>query len=177
MPGFCDTSSQCHLDFEDFERIIDDEQRNGFYLLTVDYLNAEHLVYEQPDSQLPHSAMFLITNLLDEYMPMGILSIDQVIAADDILKEIKNQNYANIDLSKQYFQMIPHRGNLLRLKPIDNEQKYKSNVEFLNRLRSVIESMNKGLRSSLNPIDYFTRYWLRVELHEIGRSSLNRLLI
>lgn len=170
MRGF-DKHSQFHRNFSELEEHLS-KFYIDFYHLTVDFLNTRHFLYGQPDSQLPESVLCLIMHLLDEYMPMGILSLNQISSAKRVLRLIKCRGtYSNSNHSNQFYQMIPHSGNPKRLCLINDDQKYKSKELVVNNLRSVIESLDTGRKSSINPIEYFTQDWLRTQLYEIDTYS------
>lgn len=183
MPGFRDGCLITSLaESKKFKNHIEKEMRDGsFYRLEVECLNVEHLIYGQPDSYLLDSVKNLIMYLLDQYMPMGILSIKQVKMARATLEKIRIQLTRENDrdkfkklesLSEEFYQMIPHNGNSISLQIIDSEQKYNSKIEILKRLRSAIKSLKAGRkRPYTNPTDYFTRQWLRTKLDVVDCYS------
>lgn len=62
---------------EEFVRKMD-AHANTAYRLSATHLNARHLVYNQPKSKLPDAVYDLLIFLLDNTMPLGILSLDQL---------------------------------------------------------------------------------------------------
>lgn len=172
MPAFSDSLSPAlHTTLDAFRSYIDGSV--GFHNVRVMYMNAEHLCIGQPESLLPDIKPLLMY-LLNEYMPTGILRTEEVESADNILHQIKILFYENravesvlSNLSDRFYECIPQNGLTKRLQTINNLQMYRNKVEVLIRLRSALESLSAGVQSTLNPIDYFGRYWLRSYIHKI----------
>lgn len=144
--------------------------------MDIEYVNARHLVWEQPESDFSETETNLLLHLLDEYMPMGILHIDQIEKAEDILHRIRERLVANRDvdndLSTEFYECIPQNDFVEPLQFMNNRRIYRNKIQVLDCLRSALEAIYAGVRSeSMNPIDYFTRYWLRTELNEVDRNS------
>lgn len=182
MPGFRDNiNRQVHHDLEDFENIISFEEQQGFYILNLDFINASHLDFNQPNSVMSATTKQLIMYLLDEYMPTGIIKFDQLEEPEEILTEIRRQLSENIELdvmlSKRFYEIIPQIGSVHRLQVIDSIEKCNSKLEIIARIRSTLESLNAGIRSSMNPIDYFRKYFVRTQLDEIDPMSLEFQII
>lgn len=177
MLGFIkSTSLNYHANKEDFERHLEMYSKSeGFYRLKVNFLNTQHMMHQQPESQLAAPVKDLLMFLLDEYFPMGLNSIDQLNVAEEKLKEIRMVlsigNKVDIAEMIAWYEMVPHSGNECRLQAIDSIQKCDSKLGMLIRFRSLIESLLAGRESSLNPIDYFLRYGLRTELNVIDCDS------
>lgn len=166
--------------FIELDRTIADDRRLGFHDVNVQYVNAMHLTSSnQHPSDLSETVINLLTRLLDEYMPLGILHIDQLLAAEDILHDLRGHLGENgnvvIDLSNRFYQCIPHNDYVEPLQIINNRRIYRNKIAVLDCLRSALEAINVGVRSEMNPIDYFTRYWLRSELNEVERDVFSQL--
>lgn len=173
-------STAQHNNLQEFEQYA---VRAGFYPVHVEYINAQHLVFSRPASNLPVTVENLLMRLLDEYMPTGILHIREVSNAREILHKIRRNLEDNepvgIDLSEQFYQIVPQNGNLARLEAINSWRMYENKIEVVNRLESALNTIYIGVQSAMNPIEYFKRQWLRTELIELDLagpefSNLNR---
>lgn len=69
---------EIQLQMDDLECwIYPDHYNSKFDRLLVQYINASHLVFGQPQSRLTETVKKLLMHLLDEYMPTGILTLIQ----------------------------------------------------------------------------------------------------
>lgn len=138
-------------------------------------MNADHLDFNQPNSMLPLPTKQFLMYLLNEYMPTGVLSIDQINEAETILEEIKQslsaQQSPSIDQSKRFYQIVPQNGDLARLQAINTVQMYESKKKIVTQLRCALESIYASVISTLNPIDYFKCYWLRTDLQPLDPNQ------
>ncbi|XP_031638876.1 poly [ADP-ribose] polymerase-like [Contarinia nasturtii] len=149
-------------------QINDEIEQNGYCRLNADFLNAEHLNFNRPESELPEATKAFLMFLLNAYMPTGILSIDQLDAAKNILTSIKNQldsgNIPDVQLSKDFYQMIPFTGMYI----INSHEKYSTKLCVIEKLRSALKSLSAGIG---NPLDYFKTNWLQTQIEHLDRKS------
>lgn len=181
MPSFENGPWALHNNLEQFRQYVvhaDGEHSiRPFYHVKIEFINANHLVYGQPASQLPETVITLLMHLLDEYLPNGILSLEEIFRAENILHEIKGKLLENqqvdTNLSEQFYQIIPQNGSPERLQIINNRTMYRNKIVVLDCLRSALKAIYAGVRNiEMNPIDYFTRYWLRTELNELDPTRI-----
>lgn len=181
MPSIWREGYNLHNTLERFRQSVirDDGEHSPrpFYQLEMEFINANHLVFGQPASHLPETVKTLLMYLLDEYMPTGIPSMEEILRAENILHEIERNLLENqqIDsnLSENFYQIIPQIGNPDRLEIINSRRMYRNKIVVLDCLRSALEAIYAGVRNTeMNPIDYFRRYWLRTEFNEVDRASV-----
>lgn len=174
MPPFPDFRGRNHNDHADFKAYISVEEEH-FQQQHIKFINAKHLNFNRPESHLPIPVRRLLMFLLDEYMPTGILHIDQINSAEDILNEIHQNLLRNQavqrNLSKAFYELIPQNGDCRRLEIITTPRLYRNKIEVVSSLRSAVESIYAALETENNPIDYFKRYWLRTEFRRIEPES------
>lgn len=104
-------------------------------------------------------------------MPTGILSIDQIDKAEQVLEyiayKLENNILPETYSSETFYEMIPYNGISVGFRAIDDKDAYNSKIEILKRIRSAVESLSNGKKSSLNPIEYFASDWLRSKIEDI----------
>lgn len=166
-----------HNGLDKFDRIIDGKIVDfGFHKIKVQYVNAKHLVWRQPESQLTETVTNLVMRLLDEYMPIDILDIGHISEGEAILRDIEKSldenEQVDVNLSKQFYQCIPQNDFAERIEVINDRNAYESKRDALACLHLALEVIQAGVQSTINPIDYFTRNWLHTELNEIDHASV-----
>lgn len=161
------------MNHEEFTRKIQDEMKH-FHRLSITHMNAEHFVYNQPGSMLPETVQRLLMFLLNELMPFGILNFEQLNNAHKTLETIEQRLSTGADvteLSNQFYEMIPHDG-ISALRPLLNTAGLcNSKKNLIDRLRSQLEPLHAGLASDMNPLDYFSRFWLKTQLKPLEHST------
>lgn len=178
MRGFSQSENlrRRRMNCQQFLKLIDEESKHR-YRLSITHLNFTHFLHNHTKSKCVEKVKNVFIFLMNDLMPVGILSIDQLNEADDTLEMIESfindaeEHQTTIEeLSAQFYSMISHSGEHSRRPSINTIKLFKMKKAMIKYLRSVLEPLHTA--SKMNPLDYFYRSWLNAELHPLLESSL-----
>lgn len=146
--------------------------------------SSESLKINQPKSYLHESVTEFLERILDTYMPLGIPSIQELISARSILKQIKykmknspnritddSTNKFITKKSNEFYQMIPRIGRNLHRPRIDTIDQCNIKREIIKRLELILKTIETGVqRKKINPLDFLCNSFLDVELTPIPKD-------
>lgn len=150
---------------------------NDWRRLSIDYLNTNHLLYNQPETNLSSIVFDSMKLWLDKYMPLGIMPSSEIIRINEVLDEIDSEINGERDeekikkLSDEYYVIIPWVGSGQSRCPIDTTELLQSRREKLHRFRDTIDALHRGRDSTENPLDYFCREWLNISITPIENET------
>lgn len=163
---------------EIMQKELDSSYYAGYHRVSITHLNAAHLISNQPKSELPATVQNLLMHTLNELMPLGILSINQLNDAYAVLQKIKPllendpmDEKTIAELSTQFYKMIPHNGTKERRKPIGDIEFYKMKERMIEHLRSVLEAIQAGPICGMNSLDYLYQFWMKTNLQPLDSTS------
>lgn len=144
----------------------------GFTRLNLKYVNARHLEYRKPDSDLEDSVRKLLIHLIDQWFPLGLPEqrhLDRALHLLECLKkEIVKGNVPAIKHSNKFYALIPHQGDNRRRQRFRDVEYCDGKIEYVKRMKDAIECLEKAEnKRHTNPLDYFIENWLRIELQSL----------
>lgn len=176
MEGLASCSTYRQMDTEyEFDEFIK-RQKNGmdYNQLNISHLNMRHLLHDRPQSELPRRNRNFLIYLLDEVMPFGIFKPCHLMQANSILQLIKlliDEGASMVELSNQFYATLPHSGDRARRPIIDDIPVYDQKIRLVEHLESIVSSLREGVELSINPLDHFSRNWLKSEFQRIPRKN------
>lgn len=166
---------ETHL--SNYERYINRNHRDGWTHLAIEYLETNHLLYDQPETKLDSVVVDSMKLWLDKYMPLGIMPTSEFTRIEEILKDIDREinGERNEDrikkLSDEYYLVVSWVGGVSSRLSINTHELLSARTEKFNRLRDAIIALHCGKKSTENPLDYFCREWLKMMFTPIHEMS------
>lgn len=177
------------MDEDAMDYFVDDDIESGYHRMSIEYANADHYVHGRPASELPMPVQNLLKYLLNEFMPLGILSHKEIRGAEEMLDKIREririaeedstddednsleEDEGLAEMSNKFYQMIPHVGGDKRRPIIQTEDICEAKEQFLRRFKSALNCLLGWKRSVINPLDYLCEKWFGTEFKPLEFDS------